>query len=284
MPIHTIFTCIDIMREIASYLSFENKFLVNKIFNTNCFISCNFTGKKFRYQCIGYITKVTDFSIINTNDVKQDGEYDYDLDSEFCEYLGSLSSNFISDFDEYYDRYYDYDICDYMNDEYNNVSYEKIRELSELCLTTYMSIYSRKLVECVENKKISRKYLQYNIFQLDDMLKLYIHTQVDDYYKYVFDNDIDINLFCQRCCSFGHYDTSKECILYNSYYENKRVTEEVSKLKKCLLDKVVERDNLLQHIKTLCVSCKTNTKNNRCSNNNCRRCCNCIGHNKNKRK
>lgn len=116
------------------------------------------------------------------------------------------------------------------------------------------------------------------------MLKLYIHTQVDDYYKYVFDNDIDINLFCQRCCSFGHYDTSKECILYNSYYENKRVTEEVSKLKKCLLDKVVERDNLLQHIKTLCVSCKTNTKNNRCGNNNCRRCCNCIGHNKNKRK
>ena len=71
MPVHEIFNCIDIIREIASYLSFENKFLVNKIFNTNCFISCNFTGKKFRCQCIGYITRVTDFSIINTNDVKQ---------------------------------------------------------------------------------------------------------------------------------------------------------------------------------------------------------------------
>jgi hypothetical protein len=268
---YNIFTNQYLLFEIASYLTIDDKVMINNALQMNCFLTCNFTSKEFRYKNIGDIASITDF----------DAD-DYDKDSELCEYLGCLSSDFVHELDKYYDDYCGYDTEDYMNDwEYNNISYEKIRNLSELCLSTYTTIYARKLVECIENKKLSKKCLEYDIFELDNTLDIDIHTLVTDYYKAVFTNKINIDIFCYKCGTFGHHSVSKNCVFYNKYNENKRIREEVKDVKEYLLDKITANDKK-DKLRSLlvCISCKVNNKSNKCPNNNCRNCCTCSAHSK----
>ena len=276
---HKIFYIRDLNREIGSYLNMEEKSNVNKIFDTNCFITYNYTGNDYMTKTMDNISSICNFE-------DEDEEVFYQKDSNLCEYLGWLSSSFTHELDVYYDNYYGYDWKDYANDhEYNNISYTKMRELGELCLNTYMTIYARKLVECIENKKLSTKYLKYDIFALDEELPIDIHKMVIEYYKQIFVEDVDIDIFCERCGSFGHHDVSNECIFFNPEHEKKRIYEEVKTIKNKLVSDVVKKEEeeikqQLKREKVLCISCKTNNRGGNCLNNKCRTCCKCNAHRK----
>ena len=261
MNIHKLFNNNDMFMEITSYLDFNDKMILNKTINKNCLTKYNFNSINFRYKNIDDI-----FTLYNEEN-----------DDEFCEYMSDLSSFFSSELNKYYDEFYGYDIEDYMNDYYNNLKYEKHRDLTELFYSSYLRVYTRKVAEYIENHNLSIIYYDYDFFELEKKINIDIHDLVINYYKYVFENE-DIDLFCERCGSFGHYNASKECIFYNVYNENKLIKKDVNKTMTNILDKIIENHHQekmrLKREPFLCYYCKINNKHNKCSNNYCGKCCN----------
>ena len=261
MNITHIINTDDMFFKIASYLTFENRVTCSKVFNKNCLRTYDFNSKEFENNTIHDI-----FNFCTEEN-----------DDDFCEYLCGLCSQFSSDMSNYYDAYYGYDQEDFMNDEYNNIRYERCRELSELFHRTYTTIYARKIIEHIENHNLSISYYDYDFFKLEDELSIDTYDLIIDYYKYAFENE-DIDLFCNRCGLFGHHNASKECIFYNIKNEHKMIKQGVKETITSIVDKIIDNhyteQKQLQRLPLLCSSCKINNKKSKCCNNCCGKCCN----------
>lgn len=250
----------DMFLEITSYLTFEDKIIFSKSINKNCVKTYDFNSKKFQNKNI--------HDIFNF--------YNEENEDEFCEHISELCSQFTSDMSNYYDTYCGYDESDFINDKYNNIPDERYRKLSELFYRTYTTVYSRKIIEYIENHNLSILYYNYDFFQLEDELIIDTYDLIIEYYKYVFDNQ-KINVFCNRCGLFGHHNASKECIFYNIKNENKMIKKEVKETIHSIVDKIIENNyeekKRLQREPLLCVSCKIRNKKGKCCNNFCGKCC-----------
>ena len=261
MNIIKLFNNNDMFQHIISYLKFNDKIILSKIIKKNCLKKYDLVEKDFHRN----LDDIFNF-------------YNDDNNDEFCEYLAELSSIFINEMDDYYNDYYNYNKEYYINDYYNNIEYDKHRELTDLFHSTYVFVYSRNLIEYIEDNNLPVIYYDYDIFDFDNKLDIDIHNQVIKYYKYIFQNE-DISIFCEKCGEFGHYNGSKECILFNKYNENriikKKVKYSINNMIKIIIDNdKKEKDGLL-----LCIKCKINNKKNNCPNNSCGICCNkCIVH------
>ena len=260
MSITNIINTDDMFLEITSYLTFEDRIIFSKSINKNCLRTYDFNSKEFQNNTIRDI-----FNLCNEEN-----------DDEFCEHICELSSQFICDMSNYYDAYYGYDEVEFMNDEYNNIRCERVRELSELFHRTYTNVYSRKIIDYIENNYLYISYYDYDFFQLEDELNIDTYGLIIEYYKYVFENE-DIDLFCNRCGLFGHHNASKECILYNIKNENKMIKQEVKETINSIADKIIDNhyteQKRLQREISLCVSCKIKNKKGKCCNNCCGKCC-----------
>lgn len=251
----------DILFEITSYLSFEDRVIFSRAINKNCLRTYDFNSRKFQNKSIG--------DILNLNNEEND--------DEFCDHICELCSQFTSDLSDYYDEYYGYEAEDFMNDEYNNISIIRYQNLSDLFHSTYTIVYSRKIIEYIENNNLSIQCSNYDFFQLEDELKnIYTYELVIDYYKYVFENE-DIDIFCDRCGLFGHHNASKDCIFYNKKNENKMIKQGVNKTITSIIDKIIDNhyseQKRLKREPFLCVSCKIHNKKLVCPNNRCGSCC-----------
>lgn len=260
MDIHNLFNVNDIFLEIISYLDFEDKVILGKSINKNCFKKYDFNSIDFRYKNIDDI-----FSFYNEEN-----------DDEYCEYICDLCCDFSNKLTNYYNDYCGYDEDDFINDYYNNIKYETHQELSNLFHSSYIKVYTRKLIEHIENKNLSIIYYDYTIFELEEKLDIDIYNLVLDYYKYIFENE-DIDIFCEKCGLFGHFNSSKECIFYNVYNENNLIKENVNKSINKIIDKIIdnhyEEEKRLKREPLLCLFCRVNNKNNKCCNNYCGKCC-----------
>lgn len=177
-----------------------------------------------------------------------------------------------------YSEYCGYDVEDYMNDYYNNIPHENYRILSDLFRESYIDVYTRKLIENIENSKKNIKYnCDENIFELDRLLDKDIEQIVLEYYINEFKNE-NIEYFCKRCGRFGHHDASKECIFYSKSYELKQIRKHVRNTVNDVILDVIKIDNQEKKQKLreplLCLSCKINNKLNKCIQNSCGSCCN----------
>jgi len=251
----------DIILHISSFLSFEDKVVISKALNKNFMKTYNFIDINFENMSISDL-----FNLSNK-----------DIDDEFCEYISELCSQFTNVMSDYYDDYYGYDIDDFMNDYYNNISYERIKDLSELFHNTYFSIYTRKVIEYIENNNLSIPYYDYDFFTLEkSLINIDFYDKIIEYYKYVFENE-DINIFCDRCGLFGHFNASKQCIFYNVNNENKIIKQEVTNSITAIIDKIIDNqykhENRVKREQLLCISCKINNKHTKCINYLCRTCC-----------
>jgi hypothetical protein len=247
MNITNIINTDDMFLEITSYLTFEDRVIFSKAIKKNCLRTYDFNSKKFQNRTIHDIFNL----------------YNEENDDEFCEHICELCSQFTCDMSDYYDEYYGYDEEDFMNDEYNNIPFERYRELSELFHTTYTTVYSRKIIEYIENNNLSISYYDYDFFQLEDELNIDTYDLIIEYYKYVFDNE-DIDVFCNRCGLFGHHNASKECIFYNIKNENKMIKQGVKETINSITNKIIDNhykeQKRLQREPLLCVSCKIKNK------------------------
>ena len=260
MDIANIINTDDMFFEITSYLTFEDRVIFSKAINKNCLRTYDFNSKEFQNSAIHDIFNL----------------YNEENDDDFCEHLCDLCSQFTSDMSNYYDVYYGYDEEDFMNDEYNNIPYERYRELNELFHRTYTTVYSRKIIEYIENNNLFISYYDYDFFQLEDKLNIDTYAVMIKYYKHVFENE-DIDLFCDRCGLFGHHSASKECIFYNIKNENKMIKQSVKETIASMADKIIDNhykeQKRLQREILLCVSCKIKNKKGKCCNNCCGKCC-----------
>ena len=266
MNIKDLFNNNDVYFEITSYLDFENKVILSKTIKKNCLRKYNFNSKDFRYKNMEDL-----FTLCSVEN-----------DDEICEYMADLCSIFQSELNTYYDEYNEYDITDYMNDYYNNIKYFKHQELSELFHSSYISVYTRKVAEHIENNNLSLDYYNYDLIELDEKIDINIHDLVIDYYKYVFDFE-DLDMFCRKCGLFDHYNGSKECLFYNKFNENRIIKKKVNKTMCNIIDKIVDNhkkeENRLKNEPLLCYSCKVHNKKAKCVNNYCGMCCNgCVAH------
>lgn len=261
MNITNIVNTDDMLFEITSYLTFEDRVIFSKALNKNCVRTHDFNSKKFQNRTI--------YDIFNLYSKDND-------DDEFFEHMCELCSQFTIDMSNYYDTYYGYDEEDFMNDEYNNIPYERYRELSELFYATYTTVYSRKIIEYIENNNLSISYYDYDFFQLEDELNIDTYNLIIKYYKYVFENE-DITVFCNRCGLFGHHNASKECIFYNKKNENKMIKQGVKETITVIVDKIIDNHSKeqkrMQREPLLCLSCRINNKKSTCANNCCGKCC-----------
>jgi hypothetical protein len=260
MNVTNIINIHDIFYEMTSFLSFEDKIVFSKACNKNCVKTHDFNSENFEHKSIRDIFNF----------------YNEETDDEFCEHMSDLCSQFTSDMNDYYDSYYGYSEEDFMNDYYNNISFFRHERLKELFYETYTTVYSRKIIEYIENNNLTIQYYDYDFFKLEDELIIDTYDLIIKYYKYVFDNE-NIDLFCNRCGLFGHHNASKECIFYNVENEKTIIKHDVKQTIAKILDKIIkniqEEEKQLQRKPLLCLSCKMNNKNNKCSNKCCGNCC-----------
>ena len=258
MNITTIIHNDHLLRETTKFLSFEDKMNLSKTYNKNCFHYYDFRKKSFMKNSISDI-----FSMFHNDDI--------------WEYLSDFCSDFICSMGDYYDDYNGYDTDDFINDEYNNIAHERVRELSELFHATITSVYSRKIVEAIEDANVYMKYDEdVDIFELDNKLNVDIGENIMDYYKDVFENE-NIKIFCYRCGMFGHHMASKNCMFFNRFIENRETSKDVKYTLSTLINKVITNDleekKRIAREPLLCISCKINCKNKHCTNSRCGSCC-----------
>lgn len=256
MKLNNLFDNNDMFLEITSYLNFEDKIVLSKTIGKNCLHKYNFNDRNFRYQNIDDV-----FSFYNEEN-----------DDEISDYICELTSDFASELDKYYDEYYGYNAEDYMDDCYNNLIYEKYRELTELFGDSYLTVYARKIAEYIEDKNLPVSYYKYDLVKLEEKLGIDINAEIIEYYKYVFVNE-DIDVFCERCGLFGHYNGYKGCLFYNEKNENKIISRDATNAVKFIIDKIIDNDCAEKRKPLLCYLCKSNNKNGKCSNNSCGKCC-----------
>ena len=261
-----IFTIDDVYYEITSYLSFEDKIVISKELQRNCLRTYNFNDRCFRYKNIDDL-----FSL-----------YTEAIDCEYFDYICELQIIFKDELSDYYNKICGYTRADFAYDYYNNLSRFTDSVLSDLFDETYITVYTRKIIEYFENNNLQVTLSNHTIFELEDKIGIDIHQSVIEYYKYALENK-NIELFCVRCGLFGHHSASSECIFYNIYYQNKVTKQTVRNTIDFMIDKIIDDDNtarkFLEILPFLCVSCKKHTKNTKCSNYCCGNCCNgCIVH------
>lgn len=248
--------CNDILLEISGYLNFEDKINFGKYCNKNL-------TKYYNFQTYN-LSRISDIFTIFDND-------------EYIDYIyGDMCSSFVFSLEKACNDYYGYDMEDFMNDYYNDISRENYRILSDLFRESYIDVYTRKLLENIEN---SNKLIKYNcdenIFELD--LFWNIDEIVKEYYMTQFENE-NISCFCKRCGSFGHHDVSNECVFYNKSYEKKQIRKNVRNAMNDLLLGVIyidkEEKRRIAREPLLCVICKANNKLSKCIQKCCGSCCN----------
>lgn len=254
MKLTTLFEKNDIFLEIGTYLDFQDKIGLSHAVNKNCLLKYNFNGKSFRNKNIDDI-----FTF-----------YDEHCNDEVSDYICELSSEFVSELDLYYDEYYAIQPMDYANNYYNNLSYEKYRELSELFHSSFLAIYARFMAEYIEKNNLSVAYYKYNLIELEEKVELF--GTVIDYYKDVFEVG-NIDIFCEKCGKFGHYNGHKECVFYNEGCANKIIAREVGWAINSIIDKIIDNDYKEKCKPLLCVGCGLNKKNKKCEYNSCGKCC-----------
>ena len=62
-------------------------------------------------------------------------------------------------------------------------------------------------------------------------IKMLFNQYIFEYYEDVIMDGKKVQLFCNRCGTFGHHNVSKECIFYNLEFEE---TETALIVSKCL--------------------------------------------------
>lgn len=194
----------SIFSEITSYLHFEDKIILSKTIKKNCL-------KKYNFDTINFH---------NNNIYDIFTSYNEESNGVICEYMYNLSSHFLSEITKCCDDYCDYDRENYIMENYNNFVYGRDRELIHLLHKTYMKVYTRKVVEYVENNNLHvPSYYDYDFFELETKENIDIYNSVMEYYKHVFENEL-MGIFCDKCGLFGHCSTSKKCIFYNESHQN----------------------------------------------------------------
>lgn len=264
MSLVKIFDTYDMLYEIVQFLDFKDKIMLSKATNETCLLKYNFMNKNFNRKNIDDL-----FSFYNFIDENEE--------SEFCDYLCDLCSEFTYSLDKCYDEYYNID------EEYTHNSLycmTKHDDLSELFHSSFTSICARYLSEYIENNNLPSSYYDMNIFCLEDRLQnenISIIDVVTNKCKKAFETR-HIDLFCKKCGDFGHHNTSKKCMFYNIDSANNIISIEVCKVMNNLITNVIKRyeiyDKNMKRQPFLCIKCKNNNKKTGCENNSCGCCCN----------
>jgi len=204
-----IFIIQDICLLITSYLEFTERVIINTFVRNNCLRKYDFNNVDFRYKHIDNI-----FTLYDENTLQAYNTYLYDL-----------SKSFIKELTYEYNNLWKYDDETFL-DNFYNIKFNRDRELNLLFQDSFIKVYTRKIAEYIEMNDLSMDYYKYSLFELEEKIGLYIHNIIIKYYSECFKNK-KIHSFCYKCGSFGHFNTSIECIFYDMENVNKIINETV---------------------------------------------------------
>jgi hypothetical protein len=304
----SIFENDDILKEIVSFLPFEDKIQFGKFCKKNFTKFYDFTNKN--------ISGISDLFYEKYDDI-----YDYLQDFRFM-YMNVINKEYIeyrkeayfyqeyNDINEYhkqllyetklFHKRWNYD-CDNESDtdsdtdsEITNISFSNYsfiyrdfdimeEECKELLDETFHTIYARIFIELIENYDLPIPTSQ----ELDEHFPVCVFDEVISYYQTCLKNDTDVYTFCQRCGRFGHHNTSKTCIFYSLQYEKIEIKKEVKYQINTIINTIQSKyeEEVKRKLREpfLCVMCKIYNKKKNCAFNCCGGCCkndNCAPHKK----
>jgi hypothetical protein len=245
--------------EIIKYLDFNSKIILGKVLNKSFTNYYDFSQKNYKNQYLYNLFHEQDYWYGDNDDIVKE-----------------ITNNFRN-------NYVEYESGGSSDGEYDDDS-EVYSDINDLLQRTVNVIYTRKIIELIENnndilKKIYNK--EDNIWDIynefDENLQKEIDNDIINYYKKIFDNKTNLDLFCYRCGEFGHYDSSKLCLFYNEKFEKYNIKQEVRDILNCLNFNVNEKikEELKNKIKkeSTCKKCNIYLFSSKCSYKLCGNCC-----------
>jgi hypothetical protein len=289
----------DMKNEIVQYLSFESRVLLGKAFHTNYLTFFNFTPSFSSISDMICYTEYDDFggalhdTIHYYTNILEKEYFEYRKSNFFYENYESIQDNYDSDYEDDEST----SVISFGNYSFTDNDKESIHdELQELIENSIFSIYSRKLIEISEEYNVNlekMEILMFDGYEFEPKLPVDIETKIVSYYKKVFENmeEIDLDLFCDRCGEFGHHNTSTKCMFYDKRVEIKTIRKETQCCLKEIVNTIIEKDEKEKAIQRreplLCKKCKKNNKHSKCRIYYCYDCCydeKCVVHYNKRRK
>lgn len=218
-----IFNNKDIVMEISNYLKFDDKVKLSNALNIRLTKFYDFRIKNFmnkRIEDIFNESKSDDFCDYITEWISM---YSSQIEKYYVIYLYADDLYSDSDSDNYFnsdsesdnetesDNENNYetksDSSDTIYRKINNcydLRYTMVTKNTEFILSTIFNIYPRKIIELIEENNLVIKYdpnikLYELAEQIEDILEISIDEKIIDYYKYIFKNNYQIDIFCKRC-------------------------------------------------------------------------------------
>lgn len=239
----------DILFEIKSFLTFEEKVILGKTIKKNSFSYYDVNRSDF-YD----IAKIFNVTF-------NDKHHSYF--EEFCRwfyYGGTLWG--------YFDELFCYTDEDYENDYHDIITREQIYFMNDYFFETFPYIYTRKLIEHIETNNLNITYdPNEDILKLEKQLNLNIYDECIDYYDYSFEH-YDVTIFCKKCGLFNH--NLKSCLLYSKTYLNE---EKVKYNMKLVMFELIEYHMIGKRRSLICKRCQRHYRSHSCVNTLCNYCC-----------
>jgi hypothetical protein len=252
----------DILSEIMKYLLFEDRIILYRSYGKEYYD----IGNKYIYDMID-----NDFEYGWYGECV-DSMYDYLRDKYIKLNLTDESDEEMSDDSSWY----------YYVDDKEDILSDKLKDIIQSSL---YNVYIRKVVEIKDYYGLKFNKIMLFDNEFEETLPIDIWNEISDYYEKIMENNIVMDLVCNRCGKIGHHDTSKECIFYNKKFEKKIIKKEILGCINDIIKQIIKDDKEEKRQKKLellkCIICKIHHKASKCINMRCSRCCNddkCIRH------
>lgn len=261
---------------ISKYLPFEHKIILCTVCNKNVIKFYDFTSEDYKYKKLYDLMEPDDDYIMDIkfyidyhkilekyieknkkcyleSDLLNYVDFEGKTNDEIC----ALPMNEFLNLVEYYRRY----------NRYRNIFDE---DLEDILFRSIYGVYVRNMIEYIELNDIT--------YTNDIQTEIDLSENIENYYISAIENDIDMDLFCSRCGSFGHDNISKSCILFNEKFTDKEINKHITYVLSDLVTKICknheEEKKEEKRIANMCYGKNCNsTKSSKCLSNMCKNCC-----------
>jgi hypothetical protein len=256
--IHKIIYINDIFIYLLKFLNFDDKISFSKLIGKNLIKNFDIFDKKYKNKDLSeYLYICTECFDNISNDIYHTLRFKYNNFLENDQY--NLCNNI---------HINSYIIPEQINFIYSNCYYVSVRAFLEI-IDNENIVIDNNSYECVFHYELSD-----NIYEL-------IYDKIQNIYESAITNNL-LEVFCEKCGSFGHCSLSNKCILYSDIYKKKELkhfTKEI--INDIIYDviKIIKKTEITKKKKKkLCKSCKIMFYNKNCLNKSCRNCCDCNNH------